>query len=119
MAMSAAAIFVLACAVTGDVALPANATGWAGVVGVPFFYAFAMIGLFAAIARLGPMRTGFYMNFEPIAAVLLSALLLGQTLAPIQLAGAALVIVALVMFRPPAPLTAARRYEAAEASRKR
>jgi len=34
--------------------------------------------------------------------VLLSALMLGQTLAPVQLAGAALVILALFLFRPPA-----------------
>jgi drug/metabolite transporter (DMT)-like permease len=101
MACSAALIFVLACAVTRDVVLPVTAPGWIGVASLPFFYAFAMIGLFAATMRLGPMRTGFYMNFEPIASVLLAALILGQTLAPMQFAGAALVIAALVMFRPP------------------
>jgi drug/metabolite transporter (DMT)-like permease len=61
-----------------------------------------MIGLFAATVKLGPMRTGFYMNFEPIATVILSALLLGQRLAPVQLAGGALVVLALFLFRPPA-----------------
>ena len=61
--------------------------------------AFALIGLFAATARLGPARVGFYMNFEPVAAVLLAAAILGQTLAPVQLAGAALVICALFLFR--------------------
>jgi drug/metabolite transporter (DMT)-like permease len=101
MASTAATIFVVACAVTGNVALPVTALGWLGVASLPFFYTFAMIGLFAATMRLGPMRTGFYMNFEPVASVLLAALILGQTLAPIQLAGAALVIAALVMFRPP------------------
>jgi drug/metabolite transporter (DMT)-like permease len=50
---------------------------------------------------LGPVRTGFLMNFEPIATVLLSAVILGQYLAPIQLAGAALVVAALFLFRPP------------------
>ena len=48
------------------------------------------------------MRAGFYMNFEPVASVLLAALILGQVLAPIQLAGAALVVAALFLFRPPA-----------------
>jgi drug/metabolite transporter (DMT)-like permease len=91
--------FAAACAITGDVALPRGAPGWAGLAAVGFFYSFALIGLFAATARIGPMRAGFYMNFEPVASVLLAALILGQKLAPVQLAGAALVIGALFLFR--------------------
>ena len=102
MTLTALAFFVAACVITGDVRLPQTPAGWSGMSSVGFFYAFALIGLFAATARIGPMRAGFYMNFEPIAALLLAALILGQTLAPIQLAGAALVICALFVFRPPA-----------------
>jgi drug/metabolite transporter (DMT)-like permease len=91
--------FVLACVVTREVALPRTAAGWMGLAAVGFFYSFALIGLFAATARIGPMRAGFYMNFEPVASVLLAALILGQKLAPVQLAGAALVIGALFLFR--------------------
>jgi drug/metabolite transporter (DMT)-like permease len=101
MILAAGAVFVVACAVTRDVALPSGALGWGGLAGTGFFYAFAMIALFVATTRIGSMRTGFYMNFEPVAAVLLGALLLGQTLAPVQLAGAALVVAALFLFRPP------------------
>ena len=102
MMLTAAGVFVIACLATGDVQLPATAPGWTGAIGTAVFYAFGMIGIFAASARIGPTRTGFFMNFEPIAAVLLAALILGQTLAPIQLAGAALVVAALFLFRPPA-----------------
>jgi drug/metabolite transporter (DMT)-like permease len=101
MTLVAAVLFVAAWLAQGGAALPATAAGWAGALAMPFFYAFAMIGLFAATVRLGPMRTGFYMNFEPIAAVALAAVILGQRLAPVQLAGAALVIAALFLFRPP------------------
>jgi drug/metabolite transporter (DMT)-like permease len=101
MVLSAATVFVIASVVAGGFVLPSTAPGWAGILGVPLFYAFGMIGVFAATVQLGPARTGFYMNFEPIAAVLLSALILGQTLAPVQLAGGALVIAALFLFRPP------------------
>ncbi|MCX7152968.1 MAG: EamA family transporter, partial [Proteobacteria bacterium] len=52
-------------------------------------------------AGLGPMRTSFYMNFEPIVSIALAALVLGQTLTALQLVGAALVVVSLVIFRPP------------------
>ncbi len=95
-------VFVAASVASGDFVPPVVASGWAGFAGIAFFYSFAMIGLFAATVKLGPMRTGFFMNFEPIASVLLSALILGQTLAPIQLAGGALVVLALFLFRPPA-----------------
>ena len=44
------------------------------------------------------------MNFEPIAAVILAALILGQRLEPVQLAGGALVVGALFLFRPPRPV---------------
>jgi len=100
MTLTAAVIFVVVIAATGGVELPSSAAGWTGILGLPFFYAFGMIGLFVAITTLGPVKTGFYMNFEPIATVILSAIVLGQYLAPIQLAGAALVIVALFLFRP-------------------
>jgi drug/metabolite transporter (DMT)-like permease len=101
MTLVGAAVFVTAWLASGGAALPVTASGWTGALGMPFFYAFSMIGLFAATVRLGPMRTGFYMNFEPIAAVVLSAVILEQRLAPVQLAGAALVVTALFLFRPP------------------
>jgi drug/metabolite transporter (DMT)-like permease len=108
MTSTAAAIFVVAIVVTGALQLPAAPAGWTGLVGLPFFYAFGMIGLVVAITSLGAVKTGFYMNFEPIATVILAAVFLKQYLAPIQLAGAALVIAALFLFRPlrPDPLTA-------------
>jgi drug/metabolite transporter (DMT)-like permease len=101
MMCAAATLFVAACLLGGHLAFPVTGAGWTGVVGTALFYSFAMIGIFTASARYGGMRTAFYLNFEPIAAVLLSALILGQTLAPIQLAGAALVVAALFLFRPP------------------
>jgi drug/metabolite transporter (DMT)-like permease len=81
--------------------LPTMPVGWLGIAGVTLFYALGTIGIFAATARDGPMRTGFFMNFEPVATVLLSALILDQRLAAVQLVGAALVIAALFLFRPP------------------
>jgi drug/metabolite transporter (DMT)-like permease len=114
MILTATAVFVAACLITRDIELPQRPSGWIGVVGVPFFYAFAMIGLFWASARLGAVRAGFFMNFEPLAAILLAALILDQVLAPVQLAGAALVIAALYLFRS----GGARRSSGASLSRR-
>jgi drug/metabolite transporter (DMT)-like permease len=99
MTLTALAVFVSVTWITENLRLPQTTAGWTGLATIGFFYAFALIGLFAATARMGATRAGFYMNFEPIAAVLLAALILGQTLAPVQLAGAALLICALFLFR--------------------
>ena len=99
MMLTALVVFLAACLATGAIHFPKSNAGWAGLAAIGPCYAFALIGLFAATARLGPGRVGFYMNFEPVAAVLLAAAILGQTLAPVQLSGAALVICALFLFR--------------------
>ena len=101
LAVISAAVFAVACIAMRTFTLPVQMKGWVGVAGVTFFYAFALIGIFTAAVYVGPMRTGFFMNFEPIASVLLSALILGQHLAPVQYCGAALVVLALFLFRPP------------------
>jgi drug/metabolite transporter (DMT)-like permease len=106
MTATAAVVFIIGSIVAQGVNLPRTTAGWSGILGVPFFYAFAMIGLFTATARLGPMRVGFFMNFEPIMAVALAALILGQRLEPVQLAGGALVVAALFLFRPPPAIVA-------------
>jgi drug/metabolite transporter (DMT)-like permease len=107
MALLAAVVFSVASAIVGTIALPTRDVGWIGIAGVTFFYSFATIGLFAATVHLGAMRTGFFMNFEPIATLVFSALILGQHLAPIQLVGAGLVVGALFLFRPPPRVAAA------------
>jgi drug/metabolite transporter (DMT)-like permease len=105
MSFTALAVFVVATLAADAFVLPMRTSGWAGIAGVAVFYAFAMIGIFTATVRLGAARTGFFMNVEPVAAVVLAALILGQRLAPIQLAGAALVVAALFLFRPLKPIS--------------
>jgi drug/metabolite transporter (DMT)-like permease len=99
MNITVAVVFVVACALS-EVAFPNTPLGWFGLATLPLAFAIGIIGLLVAAASLGPMKSAFYMNFEPVVSILLSALILDQRLAPIQLAGAALVIVALFLFRP-------------------
>ena len=101
MMLSAAVLFLLACALAGDVAFPATREGWIGFVGVPFLYGVAIIGTLAAVGAIGAMKTSFYMNFEPVATIVFSALVLDQFMTLMQLAGAGLVVVALLIFRMP------------------
>ena len=101
MSLVVAAVFVVITLVSGAFLLPSLPVGWTGVAGVTLFYALGTILVFAASAQVGPSRVGFYMNFEPISTVTLAALILDQKLAPVQLAGAALIVLALFLFRPP------------------
>jgi len=93
-------VFVTLCAVTGDVAFPATSLGWLALSALPIAFAVGITGLLVAAASLGPAKSSFYMNFEPVASIFLSAIILDQRLTPIQLIGAALVIAALFLFRP-------------------
>ncbi len=85
---------------------PRSALGLWALAGVCVLYAIGLVALFTSATRIGPLRTGLVMNLEPIVAIGGSWLLLGQGLAPVQLAGGALVIAGIIgaqMARRPAP----------------
>jgi drug/metabolite transporter (DMT)-like permease len=81
--------------VTGDVRLPATPEAWLGFALIPVFYGVGITLFFVAASMIGSVRTALIMNFEPVSAVVLGYLVLGQTLTPLQLVGGALVISAL------------------------
>jgi len=72
--------------------LPLIADAWAGLLGVGLFYAAAVLLQFGAIRLAGPARASIMFNGEPIITMVGAALLLGERLGPWQLAGAVLVI---------------------------
>jgi drug/metabolite transporter (DMT)-like permease len=92
MHFSAAPVFIVVALAEGSLPLPATATGWAAFLAVPVFYTVAMTTFFAAMARIGAVRTGLVMNLEPILSIALGYAVFGQTLTPIQFLGVALVL---------------------------
>lgn len=98
---SASLVVLVLTLALGHFTLPSTASGIAALAWVPLAYSAGIVGLLWANSSMGPMRASFYMNFEPIASLVLSALVLGQTLGPLQLVGAGFVIVSLLIFRPP------------------
>ncbi len=106
MLASAAAIYAVVLLATDEFALPAGGEGWAGFLAVPVFYTFSIVSIFVAADWIGALRLSLTMNWEPVASVVLGALLLGQFLDAGQLAGIALVIAGIVLVqlrRPTAP----------------
>ncbi|MDX1609768.1 MAG: DMT family transporter [Halofilum sp. (in: g-proteobacteria)] len=87
---------LLALALTGAPDLPVRGSGWLGLLGVGGFYVAAVLLQFAAIRLAGPARASLVFNAEPIVTMLGAGLILGERLGPWQLAGAALVITAVL-----------------------
>ncbi len=84
-------------AAQGGPTLPATATGWWGLIGLTALYGTAITILFTVLPRLGVVGNSAIMNVEPIFALVLAWLLLGQVIAPIQVVGG-LVVVGTVMW---------------------
>jgi drug/metabolite transporter (DMT)-like permease len=82
-----AALVLAAGGASGNLAWPADGTGVTGIVLLTVFYCIAMSSLFFVLPRLSAAST-VALNFEPIAALALAWVFLGQTIAPLQIAGA-------------------------------
>jgi drug/metabolite transporter (DMT)-like permease len=59
--------------------------------------AFAYVTFFAGLEIAGPVRSSMLLNMEPVFTIILAAVLLGERLSTLQLFGALLVIVGIVM----------------------
>ncbi|MEY4755195.1 MAG: hypothetical protein RJA34_93 [Pseudomonadota bacterium] len=76
----------------GGFHLPQAAAGWWGLGALTFLYGTAFTIMFTVLPRLGVVGNSAIMNVEPVFALGLAWLILEQAVAPIQLAGALLVV---------------------------
>lgn len=81
----------------GGFHLPQAPMGWVGLVGLTALYGTAFTVMFTVLPRLGVVGNSAIMNVEPIFALVLAWMVLGQTIAPLQVAGG-LLVVATVMW---------------------
>jgi drug/metabolite transporter (DMT)-like permease len=97
VAAAAAAVFVAA-VLAGAPRWPRSGSGWLAIAGIAIVSTVAAITLFfAGLARVGPTQASTLSTIEPVFTVLLAALVLGETIAPVQLAGGALILAAVVL----------------------
>jgi drug/metabolite transporter (DMT)-like permease len=96
--MSGAAVaFCVLAALQHELRLPTTALGWGVAIGIALIPTMIAISLFlASLPRIGAARASLLSTIEPVVTVLLAAALLGDRLSPLQLAGGALVLVAVV-----------------------
>ena len=80
----------------GDFALPQTSSGWIGIVASSAVYGFAMIAFFIAVSMIGPVRASLLSYADAVISAGLGFVGLGQALTMVQVAGIALVIIALI-----------------------
>jgi len=97
LTMSVVAVVAVAGgAVTGDFALPADSTGWIALLLLTVFYGTAITSLFVVLPKLGAVNNMAILNFEPIVVLGIAWVALGQSVAPLQVLGAFIVIGAIM-----------------------
>jgi drug/metabolite transporter (DMT)-like permease len=83
-------------ALQGGFHLPTAPAGWGGLATLTFLYGTAFTIMFTVLPRLGVVGNSAIMNVEPVFALVLAWLVLGQAIAPVQVGGALLVVGAVV-----------------------
>jgi drug/metabolite transporter (DMT)-like permease len=76
----------------GGLHWPEAPIGWWGLAALTLLYGTAFTIMFTLLPRLGVVGSSPILNVEPVAALAMAWLVLGQTVAPIQVAGGLLVV---------------------------
>jgi drug/metabolite transporter (DMT)-like permease len=93
------AIFVVVSLVTQTWKPPQSDGGWASLVALSLATTAGILFVFVSTIRIGPFRTALIMNLEPLTAMVLSALALGEVITPWQAAGSGIMLAALIAFQ--------------------
>jgi drug/metabolite transporter (DMT)-like permease len=83
-------------AATHTLALPADREGWLGLGLLTLLYGTAITAVFTVVPRLKAASNTVALNFEPVMALILGWAILGQSISPLQIFGACLVVSAIV-----------------------
>ena len=78
--------------VTDGFAWPFDAAGWTGLALLSLLYGSAFTAMYVLVPRMGAVNTAPVLNIEPVASMVIAWAVLGQTIAPIQVLGAFLVV---------------------------
>jgi drug/metabolite transporter (DMT)-like permease len=94
--LAAACVYGAAAAVEGA-RWPETSVGWGAVGAVAVLSTVvAMVGFFAGMRRIGATEAATLSTLEPVVTLLLAAAILGEAVTPLQAAGVALVLAAVV-----------------------
>jgi drug/metabolite transporter (DMT)-like permease len=92
VAGSASIALVAYAGATGAVDAPPEAKQWFELAGMGLATSGAFVCLFAGLRRLGPVRTSIVAAAEPLATIVLAAVILGESVRPWMAAGGVLIL---------------------------
>jgi drug/metabolite transporter (DMT)-like permease len=92
-------LFMLGSVVIGEWHTPQSLAGWVAFVATSTASTLSTLLIYLSTNRIGPFRTAFIMNLEPLVTTILSILLLGEILTPLQAGGAAVMLASLCAFQ--------------------
>lgn len=93
------AIFLVASLLFGIWHLPQTHVGWWAFLGISFGSTLSTLLIYVSTNTVGPFRTALVMNLEPLLTAILSMLILGEMMTPLQMTGAAIMLSALCIFQ--------------------
>lgn len=95
---AAAGTFLVVGLATGSLSVPSGPVAWGAVVGIATVAtAFPIFAFFAGLSRIGAGPASILSSVEPLAAVALGAVLLGEPVSAVILVGGAMVLVGVVV----------------------
>jgi len=92
-------VFVAVALITRTFTGPQTGGGWVAMVVLGLATTAGILFLFMSTVRIGPFRTALIMFLEPLLAMVLSVIFLGEVVTPIQGVGSAVMLAALVAFQ--------------------
>lgn len=81
----------------GDFAVPHTRSGWNGFLISMFGFSLAVIGYYLALPMIGALRAAIIANLEPVIAVLMAVLVLGERLGYVQSFGIGVIVIAVYL----------------------
>lgn len=97
--ISSTVLFLIASLIVRDWNMPRTDLGWAALIVMSLATTAGILLIFLSTVRIGPFRTALILNLEPLTATILSALVLGDVMTPLQGLGSAIMLSALVAFQ--------------------
>jgi drug/metabolite transporter (DMT)-like permease len=96
LALTGAGFGCLIAGLTQSVVFPVTGLGWSLLSATVLLNVFGLLGMFVSVRMLGPVATPMVLNLEPITAITLAVIVLGEHLSIAQVGGTAVVIVAIL-----------------------
>src|SRR5215467_4628881 len=97
--LSSTVIFLVASFAQQAWNLPQSSLVWTYLVALSFATTAAILFIFLSTVRIGAFRTAVIMHLEPLTATILSGLVLGQIITPVQALGVIIMLAGLIAFQ--------------------